>query len=1183
MSKLKLRMGIISIILILTAVSITNFFISTPKTNTLAAYGSTENMQIPGSMDQDKNPEIPRSEDANFSPPRTESQLLPTDPPMASLINVSPPDQEGYAWVNGEVGSVPGGAQVAIINLNAYNTITTTADVNGEFHAFLYAPPGSSLLIKYDEEGERLQNYWDLATDNVLDGDFTGINGLPGTIIYVGDATPPSGSIQEFSTSGKFGLGDATWAGWWLFGELQVPEDNVPPGLSLHPGDPVTITAQLRVTSAGLNCTGTPTYTLAIDIGLVYVFDGQGNPLPNGIGFTSQIFTPTGLPIEHEDGPEFKPIQVVDIPAPRCLSPNILVGALEYTFNVPPDFPDGIYSPRVIIFGAVPGQTDTPMVQIWYREPAMGFLPLFRVGTPDLPRIPWTLLANYPMDGNKGVQSKEPPLRFAMPDRVRYTPKVYIIPRLDERTGQPLVYRLEPGTNWLSATDRRLPCPPWINLAFPSGTLVIEVQKPDGSVDILGPASLQQSLVRTPTLRDGTSVAEGTGQIGDMFHLTTMQDAFAYTFTQYGTYVVRTYGVVYDINSNVYPLDGTYEINVARILDLDPGQLPTTPYKQGDTFSTGVHIFPPVPAMVEVMLIHIPYSTPGPVITGTVVMGPANPYGYFQPDPRPAWRFYTPGEFRVDITARYTAPDGTLWMGAMTWGNVVEGLSSLIEAHGRRGMDYKSDTIDDMSPWFFNADLYNFMPSKFGIENYYPYFGGDIHWGDQTPDRAWKGDSIHSIITIKDLTASGTITGTVYDLMKSHYSKSRTGFRWPPVDNSINGLLKRLAIGEAPLFITTESGIDAEVDPYQVDLWGYWYGTSERPDVHVREIISEDYMSTAYWRFNDTYGYQISEPANGDQEGDFKWEFGGAVFRHPSTGINQYAIYSSFWVLLPDGDPLGARVTAPFNGTLGVGPTGGPIMTLLGEDINMLFLPKGVRPGDILEVGDTIAFSGHVASPLDSRVTVTITAPSGAQYLGQWHANKIGWLYDPDFNFPANEIGRWTVDVVVLHDRPLAYAGAPTQYNTGTVLGTSGQYEFYVVPHDFTRLWILTPKPGYITWTNNQVKPIHIRGMAPPGTTAVRFTIHDKGIVMWQGSVIPDSTGLFTVTYDAEGLHTLFPMLSLTAHDERRMGLSDEVEINLLAMWNNEPRAVNTVTLIGEEVFIGYTPLTIYLPLMVNE
>ena len=146
------------------------------------------------------------------------------------------------------------------------------------------------------------------------------------------------------------------------------------------------------------------------------------------------------------------------------------------------------------------------------------------------------------------------------------------------------------------------------------------------------------------------------------------------------------------------------------------------------------------------------------------------------------------------------------------------------------------------------------------------------------------------------------------------------------------------------------SGKDAGVFPEQIDQLAYWYGSSERPDVHVREIISEDNMGTAYWRFNDTYNMQIGEGAMGDLPGDLKWEFGGAVFRVPGQDINEYAVYSSLWVLLPHDDPVGARVTPPFQSAAG-GMNGGPIMTLQGQDIDMLFLPKGVRPGDILEAG----------------------------------------------------------------------------------------------------------------------------------------------------------------------------------------------------------------------------------------
>jgi hypothetical protein len=374
-------------------------------------------------------------------------------------------------------------------------------------------------------------------------------------------------------------------------------------------------------------------------------------------------------------------------------------------------------------------------------------------------------------------------------------------------------------------------------------------------------------------------------------------------------------------------------------------------------------------------------------------------------------------------------------------------------------------------------------------------------------------------------------------------------------------------------------------------MWGYWYGSSERPDVRVREIVSEDGMGTAYWRFDDTYAYQIGEPADGDQPGDLKWEFGGAVLRtisetNPTSEIQEYAIYSSLWVMLPHGDVQGPRVTPPFRGANGTSIDGGPILTMTVEgqvhEIDLLFLPKCVRPGDILELGDAIAFCGHVGPPLDSLVSVTITSPSNTQLTADLHASKIGWLYDPGFDVSAWETGRWTVDVHVVHDRTLPYGAGPFTDTVGTVMGTTGRYEFYVVDSDAPRLFITEPESGIIVWPTGSIEPIYIRGIAPAGTTEIRYTIHDKGVVMGQGSVSPDAGGAFTVTYDALALHTSFPMLSLTAHEGRWEGLADEVTINLLALGGEEPLA-NTVTLIGEEVFVGGGPVrSIYLPVVLR-
>ena len=513
-------------------------------------------------------------------------------------------------------------------------------------------------------------------------------------------------------------------------------------------------------------------------------------------------------------------------------------------------------------------------------------------------------------------------------------------------------------------------------------------------------------------------------------------------------------------------------------------------------------------------------------------------------------------------------------------GGVVEGATPRTEAHGRRGTNFAGNSLDDTLTWFVTADL---PPDKLGIEHWVPYYSGDIAWGAEAGAQIMEDQSLMSIVTIRDLTGPSE---QMYDLIRAYYSRCRDPFSPPPLDSSAAGLEKLLDVGEAPLCVATSSGIDAEVDPGQVEYWGYWYAASERPDVHVREITGEDGVGTAYWRFNDTYGYQIGEPADGDHEGDIKWNFGGTVMRviSETNPVNEYAIYASFWVLLPLDDPVGPRVAPPFQDATGASLNGGPILSLLGEEIDMLFLPKGVRPGDVLELGQAVSFSGHVGPPLDSRVSVTITPPSGSAHARSrsWHANKIGWLYDPTFDFVADEVGRWTVDVSVLHDRPYIGNGVtPTSHNTGTVLGTSGQYAFYVVEPDSPALLISAPSPGPIIWSNDGVEPVLIRGRAPAGTTAVYYTIHDKGIVMGQGALTPQADGTFTLIYDAETLHGDFPMLSLIAREGRWEGLADEVSISLLAA-GGEPRA-NTVTLIGEEIFVESVPIGVYLPLVVRD
>jgi hypothetical protein len=619
---------------------------------------------------------------------------FPTTPPDAGKITVGEPDVEGYATVTGAAGAAAPLADVIVINLSANNVMTATADTTGAFTASLFAPSGSSLLVKYETDkgprpqGSRIKAFWQEAQTAVADDTVENLNPLPGTILRVGELMPGDGETQPFDTVSAFMLVDPKgWAGWWMSGTLQAPPGGDPPGLTVQQGQPVTLTAKVRVTSPAINCTGTPTYNVtAHGLGLRYLFDAEGRSEPWDIWFNAYLFTPTGLPIEHEASGQFQAINdPVALTSLTCVSSHAFEGDLQTTITIPVDLPDGIYRPEALLMSDVPLSSDVPLAVIWYHNPeVVAGLPSIKVGSPAVPRIPWTLLGDYPVNGHRGLQAREDAGHFVMPTRVLFPPHKVAIPRLDERTGEPLTYRLEPGSHWLSASERRIPPAPHIPLALPSGQLIVEVLKPDGSVDQLGPVPIQQSSVRTPTTPGGDDLAEATGQISDLYHLTTMDETFAYSFDQYGPHVIFVFGEVNDIYGNTYTIHSTYDVTVARVLDLDPAQLPTMPYMQGDIFAPGLHIYPPFPADVTVRLVQMPFSDPSQAITATIT-GQANRFGYFQPPEGTAIDLAAPGEFRVDITAVYTDPDGTLWMGAMTWGNVVEGPAAQIEAHGRRG------------------------------------------------------------------------------------------------------------------------------------------------------------------------------------------------------------------------------------------------------------------------------------------------------------------------------------------------------------------------------------------------------------------------------------------------------------------------------------------------------------------
>jgi hypothetical protein len=746
----------------------------------------------------------------------------------------------------------------------------------------------------------------------------------------------------------------------------------------------------------------------------------------------------------------------------------------------------------------------------------------------------------------------------------------YYAPAVDERTGQSLSHRLEPFLPMISYTDRRMPSPPLMPFDLPGGQLSVKVREPDGTVRDLGSEALDQSFNRTKTTRMGDDLNSGTVQLEDVYSLQAASDRFRVTFDQPGHHIITMTGTISDLWGNSYVGGGTYDVWVAHPLDVDPGVLPGTPLAVGDAFNPVLRLSPRVPAKVHLALTHNPYSDPGQATVHTI-SGTADRFGHFSQDSQPTGlpiMLDDPGEYRVDLTAIYTDTSGTVYMGAATWGGVVmtpDHQADLV-AHGRRGLDSLAYIPNH---WFVSSrDLV--IPEGAVSHSWNPYYNGDVLWSRQS-DGPYGGDSLLIGGSVQDT------VGVVEAAIEVRAERMGLELSGP------GGFEERVAVGELPLFTSTRSGQPPQLYlrrigstlPGDMDQIAYSYRSSQRPGVRVREVVSEENQNGGYWRLDTQYDGQLGAGLLGDQPNDFKFQYVGTVYRDLDTGRNEYAGQSTGWIFIPDDDPLGSRVMPPFAGPGNGGWTteGGPLLTLKGDDVHIFVLPTGVRPGAILEEGDTFRFAGHIMPTLDSQLAVTVTAPSGAQFHIDGQANRIGYFYDPDDDFEVTEPGLWSVDVHVWHDGQCSGGSTVPPYPSGDVLGSDqGRYWFYVVPSATPRLSVSLPWPGFLSF-KHEVTPIVISGALPEGLDAVtvEYTISMPGYILEQGqAAIHD--GWWEILFDPVALHQDFPNLELTGRDTWGPGLADTFSIGLLLSGERDGQPVfqaNTVTIQGEQVFVG--------------
>ena len=972
-----------------------------------------------------------------------------------------------------------------------------------------------------------------------------------------------------------------------------------PPSADVRaPGDELRVRGTLRLHSPAIDAaTDFDALSAPGSFEFLMTQNADGRPLPAQSTFMSSLLTPSGFPVQGQKEPFLNGGSGFLIEDFHHAGGAAAEASFDLRVRIPDDAPEGLYRPVMRLWPTnVPTSTEWLAAYVTYNtfSPETAPLPPLQVGgsTAEPHRLIWRLLNDIYVQGTRGTGAREDVRTFGLASQIATQGAPFYAPPTDPRSGEPIGYRLEPFLPMVSFTDRRMPTPPLFPFDLPGGSLHVTIEEPDGTVRDLGREPFAQSFNRTPTTRGGEDLNVGTIQQDDVYSLKAASDRFRVTFDQYGHHVVTMTGEINDLWGNRYVGGGTYDLWMAEPLDVHPGVLPGTPLAVGDTFNPALRIYPRVPADVELTLTLYPQSDPSRAVVQTF-SGQANPYGFFAPPPAAA--IPEDGEYRVDLTATYTDEEGVLYMAAMTWGGVVmtPPAQAYLVAHGRRGVD--SLTSIPGSPWFVSCRDLSISPGAIS-HTYNPYFKGDVVWsrmvdapGECPPNVTSGGDSLILGASVQD-TTGGAIEAAIEE----------RALRMPAGLSSPGDLTGRVAAQELPLFISTLSAeapqfalgqIDSLI-PADVDQIAYSYRTSQRPGVRVREFVAEERETGGYWRLDTLYDDQLGVGVLGDQPNDFKFQYVGTVYRDLTTGHAEYGGHGSGWVFIPQDDPRGSRVMPPFAGFGGWTSEGGPLMSLKGEDVHIFVLPTGVRPGEVLEVGDRFQFAGHVMPTLDSKVAVTVTAPSGARYLVEGQANPVGYVYDPGDDFTVGEPGLWTVDVRVWHEGQCSGGSLTPSYPEGDVLGSDdGQYAFYVVPQGAARLAVRDPTPGFLSIAD-EAEPITIRGTLPTGLSSVTvdYTLTMAGFVLERGqATVVGST--YQVVYDPVALHEAFPNLDLRGRDsvEEEAGLADTVAINLLLEGRGSSGIVhraNAVTLQGEHVFVdsGETggARRIYLPIVLR-
>lgn len=931
--------------------------------------------------------------------------LLSLGHPDTRAIRVDFNPETSAAEVIAGPGAVPPLAKVIVIGLERNDHVVLTADQDGAFATSIAASPGTHVLIKQDNAGVFLRDQNEGIEEDLL---------APGVLIPMPLA--PASEGFTFAGGGHLCCGDEQTATWGVEGVLDK--------VAAEPGARVSVTGRVIVHAGP--AVKPPSVGLAFKAQLL--MDATGRQVGRAGKFITPFLTATGLPIERElEGEAEGLVNLSRLDVSFSYKEGRWVGEFETSLELDSKMREGIYSILVDnlwdIGDTILEPTDTLPFDLVLRDRPSGRANLAQltVGSPATPRLATLLLADEVSEGARGgyvAREDEGLFDIASRAATRHDP---VLPRLDP-FGDLWVYQLEPFAPMIDVVDRALPNPPAIDLDLTRSTLTVAVTRPDGRTDILGPSPMTRYGVKSPRTLWNNSMGGGGGELRDVPQLLGDPGTFAYSFPADGDYVVTLSGQMADTRGRYYAICGTYDVTIGRVLDIEMGFLPTTPFEVGDTLAPVVTTIPGVPADIVYSIAHV---GPDGAKTIQTFEGQAGTNGYWDGGGQ-SLTFTNHGEYRVDVQARYTDDSGRIWTGRMRSGSVIATPSAPLVAHGRRGPDGQREMSP---PWAFES-AFTMQESD---HMQFPYFTGDILWGKEHTD---AGDAVATHASVQILNPDDPL------LARAARQTRDVMYEWhePPEDEVFRAQQIPLTLGTEPVIDRVKGA-----HPDDIDLWAYMYSSAQRPGVRVRETIQGSDVDGAYWRFGDAYHGQSGNGPEGDLPDDYKYFYIAAVVRDDNLYDGYYAAYGSAWVHTRDDDALGARFFPPFQGAAG-GPDGGPLFNVHGRDIDLFFLPMAVRPGSLLQTGDIFRMSGPVMPTLPSLVEYTVIAPDGTTRSLGGRANAVGYFYNPTDDFTLDQPGVWTVDLSVTHDGITSAGTVQAPFPTGGVLSPDGHtYTFTVL------------------------------------------------------------------------------------------------------------------------------------------